>query len=97
MPLQDFLFLFKTTSNREFSSLCSKVNTDLSALENALKLMPQKDLYALQFYAENIGSNGATMWIKAEIQRREFITLRISIWLSIAAIIISMIALLAPK
>jgi hypothetical protein len=55
--------------------------------------MPNPDVFAFRFYAEQRGSTGAQMWAESEIKRREFLLNQTSLCISILAMCISVIAL----
>lgn len=91
--IKSFDFLLKPKSDTNFHGLCERVNTDLNAVRNSLRVMPQDEIHACLNYAEQHGRMGAVTWIKAEIERRNFLLDQYSIVLSILALAVSIVGL----
>lgn len=89
-----FDFLLRPKSNREFDSICRDLpNSNLDKTISILRCMPNHDIFAFRYYAEQGGRTNAAMWAHAEIQRREFLLNQTAIFISVFSFSISLIAL----
>jgi hypothetical protein len=91
--IEQFDFLFKPQSNLQLDSLCGAIVNNLETIRIVLSKMPYEEVVAFKLYSEQRGSVGASIWAESELKRREFLFNKAAVLISLAAFLISIIAL----